>query len=528
MRDFQLPGRSTVHSVNGMCATSQPLAAEAAISILRAGGNAVDAAIAASAVLCVVEPYNTGIGGDCFVLLSKGGSGNIIGLNGSGRSPKALSLEKLKSVNGTLGLNSVHSVTVPGAVDAWARLIEDHGTMELGRVFEPAIRLAEEGFAVAPRIGIEWNFLEAHLAHDADALAQYTIDGKAPAIGDKFRLPVLAQTLRLIGEKGRDAFYEGPLAEDMVTKLRSAGGFHTLEDFAEAKGNYVEPIRTAYRGHEICEIPPSGQGITALLMLNILSRKGLDGLDPHGAARFHYEMEAARLAYDMRDRYVADPDFGEVPVDRLLSNEVADELAARIDPDRRIEDIASVRDPLNRDTIYLSVVDKDRNAVSFINSLFFGFGSGILAPKSGVMFQNRGSGFVMEEGHLNCVAGGKRPLHTIIPAMLVEKGRAVMPFGVMGGAYQAVGHVHVATNMLDYGMDVQQAIDSPRAFPAGNGIDVEQGISAEAREGLAARGHTLRNAFLPHGGGQAILIDHERGTLTGGSDPRKDGAAVGY
>jgi gamma-glutamyltranspeptidase/glutathione hydrolase len=314
----------------------------------------------------------------------------------------------------------------------------------------------------------------------------------------------------------------------MVTKLRSAGGFHTLEDFAEAKGNYVEPIRTAYRGHEICEIPPSGQGITALLMLNILSRKGLDGLDPHGAARFHYEMEAARLAYDMRDRYVADPDFGEVPVDRLLSNEVADELAARIDPDRRIEDIASVRDPLNRDTIYLSVVDKDRNAVSFINSLFFGFGSGILAPKSGVMFQNRGSGFVMEEGHLNCVAGGKRPLHTIIPAMLVEKGRAVMPFGVMGGAYQAVGHVHVATNMLDYGMDVQQAIDSPRAFPAGNGIDVEQGISAEAREGLAARGHTLRNAFLPHGGGQAILIDHERGTLTGGSDPRKDGAAVGY
>lgn len=528
MRDFHLPGRSTVHSVNGMCATSQPLAAEAAISILRAGGNAVDAAIAASAVLCVVEPYNTGIGGDCFVLLSKEGSGKIVGFNGSGRSPKALSLEKLKSVGGNLGLNSVHSVTVPGAVDAWARLIEDHGTMELGRVFEPAIKLAEEGFAVAPRIGIEWHFLERHLAHDADALAQYTIGGKAPAIGDKFHLPVLAQTLRLIGERGRDAFYEGPLAEDMVAKLRGAGGFHTLEDFAEASGSYVEPIRTRYRGREICEIPPNGQGITALLMLNILSRTGLDGLDPHGAARFHYEMEAARLAYDMRDRYVADPDFGEVPVDRLLSEEIADELAARIDPDRRIEDIAGVRDPLNRDTIYLSVVDKDRNAVSFINSLFFGFGAGILAPKSGVMFQNRGSGFVMEEGHRNCVAGGKRPLHTIIPAMLVESGRAVMPFGVMGGAYQAVGHVHVATNMLDYGMDVQQALDSPRAFPVGDGIDVEQGISAEAREGLAARGHTLRTALLPHGGGQAIFIDHERGTLIGGSDPRKDGAAVGY
>lgn len=528
MRDFQLPGRSTVHSVNGMCATSQPLAAEAAISILRAGGNAVDAAIAASAVLCVVEPYNTGIGGDCFVLLSKEGGGDIIGLNGSGRSPKALSLEKLKAVDGNLGLNSVHSVTVPGAVDAWARLIEDHGTMDLGRVFEPAIKLAEEGFAVAPRIGIEWHFLEGHLARDADALAQYTIGGKAPGIGEKFRLPVLARTLRLIGEKGRDAFYEGPIAEDMVKKLRSVGGFHALEDFSETRGDYVEPIRTQYRGHEICEIPPNGQGITALLMLNILSRAGLDGLDPHGAARFHYEMEAARLAYDMRDRYVADPDFGEVPTERLLSNEVAERLAARIDPDRRIEDIASVRDPLNRDTIYLSVVDKDRNAVSFINSLFFGFGSGILAPESGVMFQNRGSGFAMEEGHRNCVAGGKRPLHTIIPAMLVENGRAVMPFGVMGGAYQAAGHAHVAINMLDYGMDVQQALDSPRAFPVGDGIDVEQGISVEAREGLAARGHKLRNAFLPHGGGQAIFIDHERGTLTGGSDPRKDGAAVGY
>lgn len=528
MRDLHLPGRSTVHSVNGMCATSQPLAAEAAISILRAGGNAVDAAIAASAVLCVIEPYNTGIGGDCFVLLSKGGSGDIIGLNGSGRSPKALSLEKLEAAGGDLSLNSVHSVTVPGAVDAWARLLEDHGTMELGRVFEPAIRFAEEGFAVAPRIGLEWHFLEGHLAHDADSVAQYTKDGKAPAIGEKFRLPVLAETLKLIGKKGRDAFYLGPLAGDMVAKLNSLGGFHTLEDFAATACDYVEPIRTNYRGREICEIPPNGQGITALLMLNILSRTGLDGLDPHGAIRFHYEMEAARLAYDMRDRYVADPAFGELPVDMILSDKFADELAARIDPERRIEDVSAVRDPLNRDTVYLTVVDKDRNAVSFINSLFFGFGSGICAPKSGLMFQNRGSGFVMEEGHLNCVAGGKRPLHTIIPAMLVEKGRAVMPFGVMGGAYQAVGHAHVVTNMVDYGMDVQEALDSPRTFPAGQEIEVEHGISADTREGLAAKGHVLRDAALPHGGGQAIVIDHERGTLVGGSDPRKDGAAVGY
>ncbi len=528
MRDLHFPGRSTVHSINGMCATSQPLAAEAAISILRAGGNAVDAAIAASAVLCVVEPYNTGIGGDCFALLSKGGSGDIIGLNGSGRAPKALALDKLKAAGGSLSLNSVHSVTVPGAVDAWARLISDHGTMELGRVFEPAIRLAEEGFAVAPRIALEWRFLEGHLAHDADAVAQYTRDGKAPKAGDKFHLPVLAKTLRLIGEKGRNAFYEGALAQDMVTKLNSLGGFHTLEDFAETACGYVTPIRTSYRGREICEIPPNGQGITALVMLNILSRVGLDGLDPHGAVRFHYEMEAARLAYDLRDRYVADASFGDVPVDWLLSEKLADELAARIDPDRRIDDLSTLRDPLNRDTVYLTVVDKDRNAVSFINSLFFGFGSGILAPGSGVMFQNRGSGFVMEEGHPNCVAGGKRPLHTIIPAMMVENGRATMPFGVMGGAYQAVGHAHVISNMLDYGMDVQQALDSPRAFPGAEALDVERGLSTEAREGLVARGHAIKDAVMPHGGGQAIFIDHQRGTLIGGSDPRKDGAAVGY
>lgn len=528
MRDLHLSGRSPVHSVNGMCATSQPLAAEAAISILRAGGNAVDAAIAASAVLCVVEPYNTGIGGDCFVLLSKQGSGDIIGLNGSGRAPKAMTLEKMKAAGGTLSLNSVHSVTVPGAVDAWARLIADHGTMELGRVLEPAIRLAEEGFAVAPRIALEWRFLEGHLAHDADAPAQYTVDGKAPKAGDKFRLPVLAKTLRLIGEKGRAAFYEGALAEDMVMKLRALGGFHTLEDFAETACNYVTPIRTSYRGREICEIPPNGQGITALVMLNILSRAGLDGLDPHGPVRFHYEMEAARLAYDLRDRHVADPSFGEVPVEWLLSERLADELAAQIDPDRRIENLSALRDPLNRDTVYLTVVDKDRNAVSFINSLFFGFGSGILAPGSGVMFQNRGSGFVMEEGHPNCVAGGKRPLHTIIPAMMVEKGRATMPFGIMGGAYQAVGHAHVVSNMIDYGMDVQEALDSPRAFPGAEALEIERGLSADTRDGLVARGHSIKDAFMPHGGGQAIFVDHERGTLIGGSDPRKDGAAVGY
>ncbi|MEP1906345.1 MAG: gamma-glutamyltransferase, partial [Nitratireductor sp.] len=292
--------------------------------------------------------------------------------------------------------------------------------------------------------------------------------------------------------------------------------------------DYVKPIRTAYRGCEICEIPPNGQGVTALIMLNILARCGVEKLEPHSALRFHYEMEAARLAYDVRDRYVADPTMRDVPIAEMLSDRLADTLAARIDPDRRIEDLADIRDPLNRDTVYLTVVDKDRNAVSFINSLFFGFGSGILAPQSGVMFQNRGCGFVMKDDHPNCVEGGKRPLHTIIPGMMVENGKAVMPFGVMGGAYQAVGHTHLVSNVLDYGLDVQDALDSPRAFPGGGVLEVEHGLSTEAREGLVLRGHEIRDAFLPHGGGQAVMIDHERGTLIGGSDPRKDGAAVGY
>lgn len=529
MRDLHFPGRSPVHAVNGLCATSQPLAAEAAISILRAGGNAVDAAIAASAALCVIEPYNTGIGGDCFVLLSKKGGEEVIGLNGSGRAPAALSLEKLKAQGvESIALNSVHAVTVPGAVDAWARLLDDHGTMDLAEVLAPAIRFAEEGFAVAPRIAMEWQFLEGHLAHDSDAVTQLLRDGKGPEAGDKFHFPVLAETLKRIARDGRKGFYEGPVAEDMVRKLQAKGGFHTLEDFAANAPSYVTPIKTSYQGHEIHEIPPNGQGITALLMLNILARQDMASLDPYGAARFHFEMEAARLAYDARDRHVADPDFAPVPVEKLLSDKMADELSARIDPDKRIGNLSGLRDPLNRDTVYLTVVDRDLNAVSFINSLFFGFGSGILAPGSGVVFQNRGSGFVMEEGHPNCIAGGKRPLHTIIPAMMTHEGKTVMPFGVMGGAYQACGHAHVVMDVLDYGKDVQEALDSPRAFPGAEALDVERGLSGEAKAGLEARGHKLQETFLPHGGGQAIFIDHARGTMMGGSDPRKDGAAVGY
>ena len=529
MRDLHLPGRSPVYAANGMCATSHPLAAQAAIACLRAGGNAMDAALVASAVLCVVEPYNTGVGGDCFALVSPAGGGDVVGLNGSGRTPMAASKEWYleRGITG-IGLSDVHSVTIPGAVDAWVQLQEDYGSWSLAEILAPAIGYAEEGFPVSPRVSVDWGLLEGHLAHDSDAVRTFMPGGKAPRLGQMMRLPALAHTLRLIGMKGRAGFYEGEVAQDLVDKLQAKGGLHTLDDFAATACDYVTPIRTTYRGKEVLEIPPNGQGITALLMLNILQEFDLSALDPAGAERFHLEMEAARMAYDMRDRYVADPGKVDVPVGDFLSRSTAQELAGRIDPEKALENLTTSRDPLHRDTVYLSVVDRDRMSVSFINSLYFGFGSGIVGAKSGVALQNRGAGFVVEEGHPNCIDAGKRPLHTIIPAMMLDKGKPVLSFGVMGGAYQAVGHGHVVSNMVDYGMDIQEALDYPRAFHVGTQIEVERGVSPQTVEGLRARGHIVAEAVLPHGGGQGIVIDEAEGVLIGGSDPRKDGAAIGY
>lgn len=533
MRDFQLPGRSTVHSVHGMCATSQPLAALAAVDILRAGGNAVDAAVAASAVLCVVEPYNTGIGGDCFVLYAPGGRDHVIGLNGSGRAPAGATRERIAAEEGArIGFSSVHSVTIPGAVDAWARLVADHGTMGLDRLLAPAIDLAEQGFAVTPRVATDWMLLAPRLEKDPDMRALYLPGGKAPAVGTIWRSPQLARTLRAIAERGRDGFYTGGVAEQMLATLVAKGGTHAAEDFAAVQAEYVTPIRTAFRGHEVLEIPPNGQGITALMALNILSQlesggTDLAALDPAGPDRVHLQVEAARCAYAVRDALVADSAHMPVPVETLLSDEFTARLAAMIDPARAMPGPVRLPDT-HRDTVYLTVVDRDRNAVSFINSLYQGFGAALADAATGVVFQNRGAGFSLEEGHPNAIAPGKRPLHTIIPGMLVRDGRAVMPFGVMGGDYQPMGHVQVLVNMLVYGMDVQEALDFPRFHHEHGRLWVERGLPRATAEALAARGHDVAEAVLPHGGGQAIWIDWEAGTLVGGSDPRKDGQAIGY
>ncbi len=529
MRDFHMPGRSVVHATNGAAATSHPFATLTALDVLRDGGNAVDAAIAACAVHCVVEPMMTGIGGDCFALLQKGGQGPVIGLNGSGRAPAGLTAETLLEQGlETIGLESVHSITVPGAVDAWCQILADHGTKGLDELLRPAIRYAEEGFAVLPRTAADWARNAPRLMADPNATALYLRDGQAPQAGDTWRSPELGATLTAIGEGGREAFYGGEVAADMVGYLSQLGGHHTLQDFADSVSDYVEPITSDYAGREVVEIPPNGQGIAVLILLNILKGFDLSAMDPMGADRLHLETEAARLAFAARNSFVADPAMADVPVDHLLADRFADDLRAQISMDRAMDALPAIPGPEHRDTIYLTVVDRDLNCISFINSLFYGFGSCIASPTTGVMFQNRGAGFRVEPGHPNCIAPGKRPLHTIIPGMALRDGECEVSFGVMGGAYQPVGHAHLLTNMWDYGMDVQEAIDCPRAFHLNGELTVERGVPDAVRRDLAARGHNVLEPEIPWGGAQAIVIDRARGTLAAGSDPRKDGCALGY
>jgi len=527
MRDFQLPGRSPIRATDAMVATSHPLSTFAALEMLRAGGNAMDAAVCAAAVQAVVEPQSTGIGGDCFVLYCPKGEGNVVAFNGSGRAPAAATPRWYRERGfAAIPTYGPHSVTIPGAIDAWCRLLGDHGRKGIDAALAPAIRYAEQGYVVHDRVAFDWAASAARLQEDAAAriLLQH---GAAPKPGDLHVQPELAATLRVITSRGRDGFYAGAVAEDMVACLRAQGGVHTLEDFAETRGDYVTPVSTLYHGFDIHQIPPNNQGLTALLMLNVLSGFDLSALDPLGAERLHLEVEAGRLAYRDRDRFIADQDQAAVPSRALLSARHADQLRALIDPNRAMTDLPPVHLPKS-DTVYISVVDRDRNAVSFINSTYHSFGSGIVSPKTGVVLQNRGSSFNLDPRHPNCIAPRKRPMHTIMPGMATRDGKAVMPFGVMGGGYQPFGHVHLLTNMLDFGMDPQAALDAPRVFHDAGILEAERGIPVAAIEGLRRRGHRVETPQEPHGGGQAIWIDWHKGTLTGASDPRKDGCALGY
>jgi gamma-glutamyltranspeptidase/glutathione hydrolase len=527
MRDFQAPNRSAAIGGEAMASTSHPLATLAAIDVLRAGGNAADAAIAASAVLCVAEPHMTGIGGDCFVLYAPRG-GLPIALNGSGRAPAAANLDWYIARGFTeIPERSPHAVTVPGAVDAWCRLNADHGSRDMAELLAPAIWLAEDGCHLTPRVASDMAVTWPRIADDPTAVATFLRGGAPRTLGDRVTQPLLAATLRLIAAQGRDAFYEGPVAEDIVARLRELGGLHTVEDFAAQRAAYETPIAVPYGDHEVYECPPNGQGIVALMMLRILSGYDLYGGAMSEADRIHLLAEATKAAYAARDAYFCDPVVDALDIDQFLSEAWAEQARERISVDDATSPEAW-NEPEHRDTVYLTVVDRDGNAISFINSLFAEFGSGIMAPGSGVLLHSRGSIFRVRRGHPNAIAPGKRPLHTIIPAMLVKNGRAVMPFGVMGGHYQATGHANLISRILAGGMDPQSAVDAPRSFAYGEGLQLETTVPDAVVADLARRGHRVMRAPRPLGGAQAIRIDAEHGLLIGGSDPRKDGFALGY
>ena len=525
MRDFQLSGRSAVFATNGMCATSHPLAARVAVDTLAAGGNAVDAAIAGAVLLGLCEPQMTGIGGDCFVLLKPPGQERVIALNGSGRAPKGVSAAEMRSRGLTaVPVQGIEAVTLPGAIDAFCRLSADWGRKGLDEVLAPAIRYADEGVPVAPRVAFDW---EGNVpALKGVARDFYLLGGRAPKVGEVFRHKGQAEVLRRIAAQGRAGFYEGEVAEDMVASLRALGGTHTTDDFAAVACDYTDPVSGPYKGVDLIEHPPNGQGATAILMLNILSHFDVAAMDPVGAERAHLEAEAAKLAYDARNRFIADADH-TTRLAHMLAPETAARLAGLINPARAMAAAAPLTEALHRDTIYITVVDRDRMAVSLIYSVFWGFGSGFASSRFGINFQNRGAGFTLTEGHPNEAAGGKRPMHTIIPGMIAQGGRVTLPFGVMGGAYQPAGHARFVSNLVDFGMDPQAALDAPRSFSGPDGMQLERGYPDAVRARLTEMGHDVSIPDAPLGGGQAILIG-EDGVLQGASDPRKDGCALGY
>jgi len=525
MRDFHTPGRSAVFAENGMCATSHPLAARVAVDILERGGNAMDAAIAGAVLLGICEPQMTGIGGDCFVLYSPAGSDEVMALNGSGRAPAGASAAAVRAQgHQTVPLVGPEAVTIPGAMDAFCHLSETKGKLGLDALLAPAIHYAENGVPIAPRVAFDWPTASACL--NDEARRHYLIDGQPGRIGQIFRAPGQAQVLQRIAKHGREAFYSGEVAEDMVQTLAKLGGVHTSEDFARQHYSPTEPVAGSYKDLDLLEHPPNGQGATAILLLNILKHFDTSGMEPFSAQRAHIEAEAAKLAYDARNRFLADADY-TTKLDHMLAPETAEKLAALIDPKRAMPAAPNLTEAVHKDTVYITVVDQDRMAVSLIYSIFHGFGSGIATPKFGILFQNRGAGFSLQEGHANEMAGGKRPMHTIIPGMLKQNGRVLMPFGVMGGAYQPNGHARFVSNIVDFGMDPQTAIDAPRCFSNDGTLNIERGYSDAVRQELVDMGHQIAIPKAPIGGAQCIKIRAD-GILEGASDPRKDGCALGY
>jgi gamma-glutamyltranspeptidase/glutathione hydrolase len=532
--------RSAVLAQHGMAATSQPLATAAAVRVLQDGGNAIDAAIAADVVLGVVEPMSCGIGGDLFAIVWDAKSGKLYGLNASGRAPRAATIAYFREK----GLKSIptrgpFSWSVPGCVDGWATLHAKFGKKPLTEVLAPAIAYADEGFPVSEIIAADWLASAPDLAAVPTSAACFLPGGKAPRTGDVFKNSGLARSLRLIARDGRDAFYKGPIADAMVAYSRSAGGLFAKEDFEQHASTWVEPVSVNYRGFDVWELPPNTQGIAALQMLNVLEGYDLHALGRDSPELLHLMIEAKKLAYEDRARYYADPEFSKVPLQGLLSKEYAAKRRALIDPSKARQDL-SAGTPPGADTIYMTVVDGDFNAISLIQSNYVGFGSNHVPGDLGFPLQNRGCLFALDPDHPNRLEPGKRPFHTIIPSFVTKDGKPWFTFGVMGGDMQAQGHVQVLVNMIDFGLDVQEAGDAPRwrhfgsSEPTGTQAEdggtvaLESGFGPDVTNALKARGHRLGTSRGTFGGYQGIRIDLERRVLIGGSDPRKDGCAMGY
>ncbi len=530
--------RSPVYARGGMVAASQPLAVAAGVELLSRGGNAADAAVAVAAALNVTEPTSTGIGGDMFALFFDARSQQVSALNGSGRAPAALTLERLAR-EGLDQLPPYHAytVTVPGAAAGWCDLIEKHGSLPLSQVLAPAIQLAEKGFPVAPLTSYFWQRGAERQLKSAPNGSELSINGRAPLAGEIFRNPGLARTFRLLAEQGKSAFYQGEIAEAIAAVLEECGGCLTVDDLAAHASTWEVPLSVTYRGYRVYECPPNGQGLAALLALNLLEGYDLESLDPLSADRLHLEIEALRLAFADARWYVSDPQFSELPLAELLSKAYADDRRTLIDPRRATVDQKYGTPVTSSETVYFTVADRSGNACSFINSNYMGFGTGIVPKGWGFTLQNRGHNFVLDAAHPNGLAPRKRPYHTIIPAMATRErdGSLFASFGVMGGFMQPQGHVQVFSALTDDELDPQAALDRPRFCieegTAGGAVALEDGIPDAVIADLAMRGHSVSKVTgwerALFGRGQVILRDPRSGVLAGGSDPRADGCAVG-
>ena len=537
MRNFQEIGRSIVYSLNGLAATSHPLASCEAISILKKGGNAVDAAIAASLVLSVVEPQSTGIGGDCFALIHTPDAHSPISINGSGKAASYSDISYFNQRNiKNIDINSVHSITIPGSIDAWSTMSKKWGKLPWNELFKSSINYANNGFVVFERIAYDWEESKQNLQHNENTSKTFLkSDGTAYKVGNIFKNPKLGKSLEIIATQGRNAFYEGDIAKDIVSSLQKVGGLHTLQDLQQQNTLVLDPIKVSYKDKTLYQCPPNNQGITTLIIMKILEEMNINQYPAMSFERFHLEGEATKIAYYLRDHIVGDNIYNKdhsftkvLDYDKYLNKAYLSKLRNMIKMDKCLKPFENFERILSPDTVYLTVIDKDKNVVSMINSIFHSFGSGITTDNTGIVLHNRGACFTLENGHINCIAPGKRPLHTIMPGMVYKNNRFLLSYGVMGGQYQPVGQIQFLNNFLEFNMNIQESLNFPRAFHFGDKFQLEKRVSKEIEEKLKKIGHRTIRIESPLGGGQAIGINWENVVCYAGSDPRKDGCALGY